>query len=290
MMLSFVFLSILAIFVTGAVLIFVPEIQRCSRCMDKYYEKEEALFKRWEARINENETNPDFAPDGMLYRGEITYVANQDGTGYWSRSRGPEAMQWDSAARRLLILTKDLYDDCAWDIREETGRLNDTGKDSIKTNVRYFYPNLTLWAYAILNALSGNDITEYEMTPSWDKLREFYETAPISRVNCKKTVGGSRCLDNVLKHHLDAYGDLLLEQIRIYDADIILCCGGSGMIKDYVIENYMDDFKPVSKAKWVYHSASSNKILIDSYHPSSFSSKKRMYDEMMNDVKLFLNL
>ena len=57
-----------------------------------------------------------------------------------------------------------------------------------------------------------------------------------------------------------------------------------------VLENYMDDFKPVSKAKWVYHSASSNKILIDSYHPSSFSSKKRMYDEMMNDVKLFLNL
>ncbi len=258
--------------------------------MNKYYEKEEELFKRWKTRMIENEPMSDFVPDGILYRGEIDYVSNQDDTGYWTRARGHEALQWDSAAKRLLILTKDLHDVSAWDIREETGRLNNIDKESVKTETKYFYPNLTLWAYSILNAMSGNDITDYDMTPSWDKLRKFYETAPISRVNCKKSLGGASCPDDVLQYHLETYGDLLLEQIMIYDADIILCCGGGGRIKNFIVKNYLPDLKPISETEWLYHSPSSNKILIDSFHPSAHKSKKKMYDEMMNDIKLFLNL
>lgn len=258
--------------------------------MNKYYAKEEELFERWKNRLRENDSKSDFVPDGMLYRGEIYYVPIQGSTGYWTRSRGNEASQWDSAAKRLQILTKDLYDVTAWDIREETGRSKVFDMGIIKTDTKYFYPNLTLWSYAILNALAGNYITEYDMTPSWDRLREFYETAPISRVNCKKSLGGQTCPDDILQYHLETYGDLLLEQIKIYDADIILCCGGGGMIKNYIVENYLPDLEPISKARWVYYSPSSRKILIDSFHPSAYKSKKKMYDEMMNDIKLYLNL
>lgn len=258
--------------------------------MNQYYEKEEELLERWRIRLRENEPMSDFVPDGMLYRGKIDYVSNHHGNaGYWTRARGDEASQWDSAAKRLLILTKDLHDVSAWDIREETGRSNDFGKESVKTEIKYFYPNLTLWSYSILNAMSGNDITEYDMTPSWDQLREFYETAPISRINCKKSLGASSCPDDVLQYHLETYGDLLLEQIKIYDADIILCCGGGGRIKNFIVKNYLPDVKPISKAEWLYHSPSSDKILIDSFHPSAHKSKKIMYDGMMNDIKLFLD-
>lgn len=257
--------------------------------MNRYFEREESLFAEWESRLQQNEPDADFVPDGLLYRGPIEYV-DKDGFGFWTRYVGNEADQWDSANIRLLVLTKDLNDeDGGWDIREETGRLNNTGSEVIKTCRKYIYPNLTIWAYGLLNAANGRGISEYDMIPSWDELREFYETAPIARVNCKKSVGASSCSNSLLNHHLQTYGDLLLQQIQMYDADIILCCGGSGLIKDFVKRNYLLDLQKISESGWVYYSPSRNKVVIDSYHPSCRYSTKSMYEDMMDDMNKFLD-
>lgn len=252
--------------------------------MSKYFEKENVLFKEeWSVRLKTNEPDADFVPDGLLYRGPAT----SDGK-YWRRNIGNESRQWDTASKRLLILTKDLNDEDAWDIREEMGRLNFTG-GQIRTCRSFFYSNLTLWSYALINASDGNEIADYEMTPSWDELREFYETAPIARVNCKKSLGKSSCPANLLNMHLHTYGDLLLRQIEMYDADIILCCGGNGLIKDFIAEKYLQDLEQISEEGWMYFSPLHNKLVVNSLHPSYKKSKEWSYQEMMKDMKRFLN-
>jgi hypothetical protein len=75
----------------------------------------------------------------------------------------------------------------------------------------------------------------------------------------------------------------------MYDADIILCCGGSGLIKDFVKRNYLLDLQKISESGWVYYSPSRNKVVIDSYHPSCRYSTKSMYEDMMDDMNKFLD-
>lgn len=256
--------------------------------MNKYFDKEQALFEEWKRRVLENEPEADFAPDGMLYRGSIEF--NEDGVGYKPRPLGKAAEQWDAAPKRLLILTKDLNDnEGGWDIRYDTGRVYDAGKFVVRTSHLRFYSNLTLWAYALLDASEGNPIDVFDMTPSWDELRECYETAPIARVNCKKTVGSEKCPNAVLRKHLETYGDLLQEQIALYDADIILCCGGSDLIKDFIKEKYLPDLEAVEGTDWMYFSRSTNKLVVNSYHPSYMGcSPEKIYESMMWGMKKFL--
>ena len=105
--------------------------------MTRYYDREQALFKEWKERFVVNGISEDlFAEDGLLFRGRIIYVNE---TGCWDREQGNEAELWDTAPKRLLVLTKDLYDDEPWDVRIETGRKKGS---ELPVLHNYFYPNL----------------------------------------------------------------------------------------------------------------------------------------------------
>ena len=258
--------------------------------MTTYKEREEELFARWmEACRVKDGINPeeDFAYDGILFRGELELL-----NGRWIRHSGNETELWDNATCRLLILTKDTTRNGGQeDIREEAALKNNIGDR--KEPAAGMYRNLTLWSYALLNAVQGGEIVEYNQTPCWDELREHYASAPIARVNCKKEIGESSIRDEVLKAHIERYADLLQEQIAMYDADIILCCGGGGIIKDFVKNTYLPDLEKFSDAGWVYFSPSTQKIVIDSYHPSYPKSHKDIelyYEQMMADLKAFLRI
>lgn len=254
--------------------------------MQTYHEREDALFLEWRARLGADNPTAEFAEDGLLYRGEISY---EDGC--WTREYGDEGERWNTARRKLLILTKDLNDcDGGWDIREETGRLNGTGEDNVITCRKYIYPNMLIWAYALLNASEGKVVTQFS-DPDWDELRVFYETAPIVRINCKKEVGTAACPNILLKAHLDNYRDLLSRQISMYDANVILCCGGSGMIKDFLKDNCLPDLERFSDVgRWVYFSREKRVLVIDGVHPTSrTTSRKNLYEWMMSDVQNFMN-
>jgi hypothetical protein len=159
----------------------------------------------------------------------------------------------------------------------------------VKTYGRNFYRNLILWSYAFLNAAQGGKILCYDDTPDWDALREIYTSAPIARVNCKKEIGESSITNDKLKAHIVRYEEFLKEQIDMYDADIILCCGGGGVIKDFVQECCVSDMVKYSDAGWVYYSLSTRKMVIDSFHPSVMKKVEDMYEKMMEDLKNFLS-
>lgn len=254
-----------------------------------FKEREDALFVRWKQACRQKDgidPDTDFACDGVLYRGAYEQIS-----GCWERQPGNETELWDNATCRLLILTKDTT--CASemdDVRIETARKNHTGGEVIAANTP-FHRNLTLWSYALLNAMQGGEVIPYDNTPTWDELSALYATAPIARVNCKKQIGVSTIKDVDLWSHMDRYAHLLREQIALYDADIILCCGGHGIIKDFVKQHYLPDLQRFSSDGWVYYSLSTRKVVVDSYHPTfakSFKNIQLYYEQMMTDMKAFM--
>ena len=48
--------------------------------------------------------------------------------------------------------------------------------------------------------------------------------------------------------------------------NILLCCGASGAIKDFVAENYLTDLMKLNN--WIYYSPQTRKMVIDSWHPT----------------------
>lgn len=248
--------------------------------MKSYCDLENTLFKEWESAANHNHENGIFVQDGLLYRGAIYYE-----DGYWKRKPGDESQQWDKAPKRLLILTKDMpYE--AWDIRMETGRKPDTSEHHIQTEKK-FYPNLMMWSYGLLTMAVSGKMIPVEQVSNLEKIRTFYEQAPVARVNCKKQVGEGEIPTAKLKSYVKRYAKWLLRQITLYDADIILCCDASGhILTSFVQDEYLPDLKRIND--WIYYSVQTGKVVIDSYHPSCRINRGEIFKEMMAGFGEFL--
>lgn len=96
-------------------------------------------------------------------------------------------------------------------------------------------------------------------------------------MNCGKVAGNrvkyGGCPRNKVVSYLEESKSFILQQIELYDANILLCCSGydkaSNPIVDFIKENYLFDLKQINN--YVWFSSSTNKIVICSYH---FSNRK----------------
>ena len=197
--------------------------------METIHEREERIFKEYQDRLGDNR---EISPDGLHYLGDF-YYAND----CWGRYPGDEEKRWQSFCklkRGLVILTKDLNDSTAWDIREEHARKN--GIEEPTPSMYYaFYRNLRSWIYGLLNMNSDGLIPEY---PSAIIAQEYFETKPWVRVNLKKVPGGSSIDNRVLAQYVDDFRDLLLKQLEIYKhASIYLDCTRHCGIGLFIREN-----------------------------------------------------
>lgn len=247
-----------------------------------YTALEDRLFEEWKTRSRQCGDGEEIAPDGLLYRGLFSYA-----DGYWTRRPGDECRRWEQAPRRVLILTKDLNDTEAWDIRCETGRRNFSGPADATVSAP-FYKNLMRWVYGLLTADRHGNTRPFDEADRPDTFRPFYDEAPVARINCKKQPGGSQLTNSALQAFLTRYADLLERQIRLYDADILLCCGGSDLIKDFVQAHYLPDLCRMSD--WMWYSPSVRKLVVNSWHPSYHGdTHEGMYTAMMQHYSEFLH-
>lgn len=229
------------------------------------HQKEEDIQKRWLKMAEANNDAESLCIDGLLFRGPISYE-----DGFWSRIKGDEESKWEKSKRRLLILTKDLNDDEGWDIRQETGRYNEIAFSYERAVA--FYKNLRMWSYLILTG-QPDHMPSFKEARNMNTAGPFYESAAIARVNCKKQVGCGTISDAILMTYLETYAPLLKEQIALYDANIIYCCGFSSdrnIILDFVRSHYLTDLILVPDTDgWFYYSPSTGKLVVNSYHPSA---------------------
>lgn len=246
--------------------------------MSEIKNTENLLQKKWLQESMAKGDGNNLVTDGLLFRGKIYYE-----NGCWHREEGEEERQWIDASRRLMILTKDLDDIDAWDIRQETGRRNTVAFDY--NSSAPFYKNLRMWVYGLLN-MKGGRCPDYGIASNMDISGPYYEKAPLVRINCKKQCGGASINDNVLDIYLTRYADLLKSQIELYDASILLCCGckgGNNVILNFVRSFYLTDLECVpGTGNWIYYSPSTRKLVINSYHPSSRIGYEQNYVGMMD--------
>lgn len=144
------------------------------------------------------------------------------------------------------------------------------------------------WVYGLLTADRHGNTRPFDEADRPDTFRPFYDEAPVARVNCKKQPGGSQLTNSALQGFLTRYADLLERQIRLYDADILLCCGGSDLIKDFVQAHYLPDLCRMSD--WMWYSPSVRKLVVNSWHPSyRGDTHEGMYTAMMQHYSEFLH-
>lgn len=247
--------------------------------------KEDLIYQEIERIAKANNDADELTRDGLLFRGRIEYSE-----GCWHRSSGDEEARWNNAKGRLLILTKDVNDEEAWDIREETGRMN--GSDVLQyTKCISFYKRLRMFSYGILNS-TPDGFPPFSEARNMNISGPFYEEAPIARMNLKKQVGGSRISNAVLRKYMETYKNPIMEQMKLYDANIVFCAGcskdGYSIILNFVKDNYLHDLEVVDgTGEWIYHSPKRGKIVINSFHPSMFSiSDEQFYNDLVSNYHI----
>ena len=247
----------------------------------KYHKKEEQLFTRWAERAKELHESDEITKDGLLYRGEMWF----DGFNQVSKS-GNEEQQWDDASLRLLVMTKELNEDDGWDIRGESGRVP-SPRLTCRTAQRFF-PNLELWVYGLMN-IPDRKVMSFSKADNATCLQGFYENAPIARINCKKQPDIKSASNMVLQKYLRDYADLLKEQIELYDADIILCVGGQGVMIRFLNEYVYTDLAQFNDHIWF--SPSAGVVAVKQFHPNyNVYSRQEMYTALMKDYQAFLKV
>ena len=244
-----------------------------------YHKEEERLFSSWAERAKKLHESDDITKDGLLYRGEMWF----DGFNQVCRP-GDEEQQWEDASLRMLVLTKELNEDDGWDIRGESGRVP-SPRLTCRTAQRFF-PNLELWVYGLMN-IPDRKVMSFSRADNQTRLQGFYENAPIARVNIKKQPDHRAVSNLVLQKYMDNYADLLTKQISLYNADIILCVGGQGIMVKFLGEYVYKDLEQFNEHVWF--SPSTGVVVVKQYHPNyNVYRRKEMYSAMIDDYQAFL--
>lgn len=242
-------------------------------------DQEEKLFERWVQRARKLHDPDMITKDGLLYRGEIWW----DGFCQVHKPANEEQL-WRDAGMRLMVLTKELDEEDCWDIRTETGRVP-SPRLTVRTAM-HFFPNLELWVYGLLT-IPDRKVIPFSKADNPTRLQGLYENGPIVRINCKKQADGKAASNAVLQKYMENYADLLKEQITLYDADIILCIGGQGIMVNFLQKHVYTDLEEVNPH--CYYSPSANVLVVKQYHPCyNVYSRKDMYSDMIHDYQGFL--
>ena len=247
--------------------------------MNYSYEENKKIIEKWRERATKD-GDGDISPDGVYYKGKLYLEPNSNQM--W-RYTGEEDEQWAKAKRRILFVSKDMNEsNNAYDFRCLDLTHNPDG--SLSFGCR-FNNNL-------LRITTGISLLTKEGYPTYDEVNDIeyvnkvWKDTAIARINLKKHSGGSSCPNNILRESIDKYQDLILEQMKLLAPNIIVCCGGSGIIKDFVIEKFLEEKPEDLKSEtdnWIYYSPNSDVWVIDSYHmnPMGHSTDQDLYENIM---------
>ena len=239
------------------------------------YDKNQEILEKWTTRATEM-GDGDIYQDGVYYKGDRYPIDN----GKLERDCGGEDKQWNKACRRILFISKDPnesgnpYDMRCCELTHNADGSLVFGGRFVKNMLRITAGLATISAEGYLPWDKVNDVTFCDKV--WN------ETA-VARINLKKNDGGASIDTAVLASFAEKYKDLIVSQIKLHDANIIVCCGGSSYIKNFVVDNIYNDAEKLNN--WIYYSQSKNVWIIDSYHmnPRSVTTDEALYNDIMSN-------
>ena len=245
------------------------------------------ILEEWEKFNKKVEKEPNFAPDGILFKGKIS---DEDGYSERYSNKKVENKLWQDAPIRYLFLTKDqnAWGEGAWDVRSETAR-----KYKSSTSIPYlFFRNLLYLIYGLTHT-SKNGYIAYEDFTN-EQAIFTYDNEAIARINVKKQAGGSSISNKDLQNYLERDKTYILRQIECLDADLIICCGYSESVEDSgnLILNFLNNngyhFEEEIKG-YIYYDHKNNKAAINAWHLSYRGvTQKEFYDGIITAYHEFL--
>ena len=247
--------------------------------MKKFNKELDKLFIEWENKSKEDGYNG-FCRDGLMLKGEV-FKGNE---GYWGRSMGNENELWQKSPKRILFLMKDPNGNPDEDMRSWIGRQH----ASDITN--RFFKNISFWLYGLNDLSNLGCYKSFEDVNDVEKYSRCFDDVPFAIVNCKKESGGSIIHSETLNFHAFKYGNFLKRELEILNPNIIVCGGGEGAVLSIARKIIYPDLEFVRVNDWIYYNKENDKVLIDSFHPSSRKSYEEIYDGMMSAYKEHLEL
>ncbi|RKE04170.1 hypothetical protein [Marinifilum flexuosum] len=247
----------------------------------EYNKKLDNLFDRWEQEAKMKGFNG-FCRDGLLYKGKIWNTIGSDGKTYFGRGPGNEDELWYNANKKIIFLTKDTNSNPNQDYREWLGRQG----EGIITHK--FFKNIAIWLYGLSSFDSQGKYSTFEEAAIGENYTRAFDEIPFCIVNAKKESGGPKINNADLLYHANLSARFLKEQFEILSPDIIVCGGGQGSVLKVAKEIIYPELEFIKINNWIYFNAETQKVLIDSYHPSAIISYEEMYLGMMNSYKEFL--
>lgn len=230
-----------------------------------------------------------FTKDGVIYKnGEKTEITEQ---------------KWVNSSKRILFLLKDQHqirdegkpfwpEDIRYWLKDAEGDNYDAkqNKEKNRNLVPRFIKNLAYLFWGLSKTTSDEDCAWWynEVTMHLEKVKEFFNTQPFALIECKKQPGDGKLDDSELKRHLTKYENLLRQEIKILDPNMIVCT--SQHIYDFVLKMYsheeLVEIKGHNSIKFHYPSGA---LVFCSYHPSApYLSDDKIYEGVMDHYRAFL--
>ncbi len=195
-----------------------------------YNEKLDIIQNEWEKASQEAGLKK-FCRDGLMYKGEIfSLISDKDGKKYLCRKKGSENDLWHKSKKRILFLMKDTNDNDNQDYREWVGRQD----GSIITH--RFFKNIALWLYGLYTTDENGVYKPFEEAIMPTIYSKAFDDFPFAIINCKKESGEGKISNQALWEYCKQYGHFLKRQVEALEPNIIVCGGGSGIVRKIVQE------------------------------------------------------
>ncbi|RII33222.1 hypothetical protein D2A34_19850 [Clostridium chromiireducens] len=143
--------------------------------------------------------------------------------------------------------------------------------------------NITRWTMGIRSI--EREIYWDEIETISKEQREKYLKS-IGAINLKKTPGDYVCYGDELNRIAKEDSLYLKEQISLYDADLIICCGTSDVYHSVFEEQVK--WKRTNRGVW-YHELKEGKYLISYVHPEARVGANILYYGLIDAIKEIKN-
>lgn len=175
-----------------------------------------------------------------------------------------------NARYKIVYILKEVNGGKSWDLRNfvyEGGRPQT-------------WDNIARWTEGILSWEKEFPWSEMETDNEQRRLRELKK---IAAVNLKKTSGGHTSNNGEIYRAAVDHHDIIKEQIDLYKADFIICCGAEYAFMDACYKDREVDWKMTSRGIWYFRDGKSVVILFS--HPEARVKDAYLFYALTDAVK-----
>ncbi|MBE6038439.1 MAG: hypothetical protein E7218_04470 [Anaerofustis stercorihominis] len=185
--------------------------------------------------------------------------------------------EYNSAQYRIIYVLKEVNGGKDWDLRSF---INNGGREST-------WDEIARWTEGILNINRDIPWAELDSDRETNAKRRKKYLPKIGAVNIKKTPGTHTSDMKEISRAAARYKDALIEQITLYDPDIIIACATGKACREvnYFYRREINDSDWKMTHKGIWYLDLEGKIFISFSHPEARIAGNYLYYTLIDSIK-----